>query len=678
VVFPVFSDTGEDRDSIMRHITGRRKSALLLALFLFMISPGIVFTKSALQYTDEGKNYLQRGDYRKAVISFRNALQKNQSHFEALIGIGEAYYRLEAPTEALRAYEQALRIKAASPEALTGIGFIMVEMGNSRRAIEYFNRALKVSRETLDAHYGLAWLYYSMDKMIWARRKAEYILGMSPLHFKTLLLMAHILSRDNDLEGARKYAWKAIDSQPEMTDGYIALSRIMFRDFTITENSDSRDEALKALQNALVINSSSPDANNLKGIMEWYGGRYNEAAGYFQKALEEKATAPFMYSLGISLDGAGKTDEALKSFLQALKLNPGDGILQSRLEQFMVLRDVKVGHPARTMFFRENFDTGKERMKQNLPDEAVLYLRRTLLLNPMSREARELLMGYYEALDYNRFYIDELKELQRLYPGISTRDRLTAAVYKRRDRMYHREGFAGDDIPRDVPRILVLDFQSDEGVSTHPDIGRVLAFDLTWALSQFGRQVPAPVRLREKVSGLAMTPAHFAGTLDRLEEMIKNKTLPPFEYLVYGSCSEQGDSTALKVKLMDFRTGVIMGESAMKESGRFALPRLSLRIARRLFAMVPFRGRVLKLKEKSIVVNLGLFDGLKKGEKLVINKINPGSKKYRISKRLIFTVTSIDTLVAEAVPLRRENLQLINSRDRVEVLKKRRARLLEE
>ena len=289
-------------------------------------------------------------------------------------------------------------------------------------------------------------------------------------------------------------------------------------------------------------------------------------------------------------------------------------------------------------------------------------------------------MGYYEALDYNRFYINELKEMQRLYPGINTRDRLTAAVYKRRSRMYHKENFAGDDIPRDVPRVLVLDFHSEECVSTHPDLGRVLAFDLTSALTQFGRQRPVPLRVRERVSGMAMTPAHFSKTLDQLEKMIrdKSKSIDDFDYLIYGSCSEQGESVLLRARLMDFRTGVIMGETSMKESGRFALPRLSLRVARRIFGMVPFRGRVLKLKENSIIVNLGLFDGLKKGEKLVINKIGGGSKKYRITNRMIFTIKEVDTLVAEAVPLRSENLQLIDSRDRVEVLKKRRARRLEE
>ncbi len=662
----------------MRHITGGPGRISLMLILLLLLIHGSGSGKSALQYSAEGDRFLQQGNYRKAVFSYRNALQKNQSHLQALLGIGGAYYRLGAPESALSAYERALKVNEKSTKALTGIGFIMIEMGNNRRAIDYFNRALKISRESPQAHYGIAYLYYTMGKMIWSRRRVEKILDMNPLHFETLLLMADIQSRDKELKEAKKYAWKAIDSEPERTDGYLRLAAIMFRDYTLSGNKDSLDEAQKAIDDALVININSPDANKLKGLMNWHEGKYGDAAMFLQKSLEQKNTVPLLYSLAITQDALSSSTAALDNFLKALKLNPGDGILRSRLEQFMVLRDVKVGHPARAMFFRENLDTGKRRMKQHLPDESVLYLRRTLLLNPMSREARELLMGYYEALGYNRFFINELKELQRLYPGVNTRDRLSAAVYRRRDRMYHREGFSGEELPRDVPRILVLDFQSEEGVSRHPDIGSVLAFDLTWALAQFGRQDPAPVRIRQKAAGLKMTASNFAGTMDRLEEMKKNKSIDDFDFLVYGTCSEQGDAVALNIKLLDFRTGVIVGEFTMKENGKLALPRLSLRTARRIFNMVPFHGRVLKLKDESIVVNLGLFDGLKINDKLIINKINRGSRRYQVIRRLIFTVSEIDTLVAEAIPLRKEELQLVSSRDKVEVLKKRRARRIEE
>ena len=94
--------------------------------------------------------------------------------------------------------------------------------------------------------------------------------------------------------------------------------------------------------------------------------------------------------------------------------------------------------------------------------------------------------------------------------------------------------------------------------------------------------------------------------------------------------------------------------------------------------MVPFYGRVLKQNEDSIIVNLGLFDGVRKNDKFVITRIGDASGRKRVTRRMVFTVSEVDTLVAKALPARSEDLQLVTSRDRVEVLKKRRARLIEE
>ena len=47
------------------------------------------------------------------------------------------------------------------------------------------------------------------------------------------------------------------------------------------------------------------------------------------------------------------------------------------------------------MLNREQYELAVNREKKNFPDQAVMYLRRSLLLNPMNMEARELLMDYY-------------------------------------------------------------------------------------------------------------------------------------------------------------------------------------------------------------------------------------------------------------------------------------------
>jgi len=92
----------------------------------------------------------------------------------------------------------------------------------------------------------------------------------------------------------------------------------------------------------------------------------------------------------------------------------------------------------------------------------------------MNKTVREHIMNFYKVLNYNRLYINEIKELLRLYPENKYRDKLNVAVIKRRDLLYHRVGYSQEMPPRDVPNVLVLNFNANGRIITHPDAGEVL------------------------------------------------------------------------------------------------------------------------------------------------------------------------------------------------------------
>ena len=92
---------------------------------------------------------------------------------------------------------------------------------------------------------------------------------------------------------------------------------------------------------------------------------------------------------------------------------------------------------------------------------------------------------------------------------------------------------------------------------------------------------------------------------------------------------------------------------------------------------MPFRGRILKMKEDGIVANVGLFDGISPGEKLVIYKFrNDPGPGDRLRKKIVLTVKESDTLVSYAEPQKAADMDAIGSTDIVFPLKKRRAKLI--
>jgi hypothetical protein len=166
--------------------------------------------------------------------------------------------------------------------------------------------------------------------------------------------------------------------------------------------------------------------------------------------------------------------------------------------------------------------------------------------------------------------------------------------------------------------------------------------------------------------------------MESVESSIKSGEIEPVDYLVYGSYYESGNHITLECRLLDYKKGFVIGQFTYNESGKESLPQLALRAAKRIYDMIPYRGRVIKLKDTGIIVNVGLFDGIAAGQKLVIykfrNDIAPGDK---LKKKILFTVKESDTLISYAEPQNPSDLDSIESNDIVLPLKKRRAKLID-
>ncbi|MBN1495661.1 MAG: tetratricopeptide repeat protein [Spirochaetes bacterium] len=644
-----------------------------------LLVPGHVQGKNAISFNKDGWEYLRKEDYKKAIFCFKNALHDNPKYREALIGLGKAYLEVEAYDQSYDLFTAALAIDKKSAESLVGLGRTLSAMGRYKEAIGFFDRALAISGQDLDARYGIARVYASLGKTIWARRSLDTILRIDPYHFDSLLLMADIKSGENRPAEARRYAEKAIDTNAESSKGYTVYGEILLREFLNTEDEDLLDEAKHALANAISIQPSAFQANRAMGFISLLEKRYADAAGFFRTALTDLDSGALRYSLAVAHDRAGDREAALDEFMKALRKDPSDSILRARAADFLIFRDFKIGNPMRVTLAREQFDLAVNREKRRFPDQAVMYLRRTLLLNPLNTDARELLMDYYNTQGYNMLYIDEMKEILRLNPDQVWQEKLSLAIMKRRDLLYHREGYSAEEPPRDVPVVLVLPFDPAGKTSPHPDAGEVIASHLSFVLGQFGRMRPVGIRKRLAVScGLTCGGEHLDQSMDSIESNIRSGAINPVNYVVYGTCAENGGAITLDCKLLDYSKGFIIGEFTISESGKESLPVICLRAAKRIYDMVPFSGRVLKIKEGGVIVNLGLLDGISGGDRMVIYKFrNERSPGDSLKKKILLTVREADTIVSYAEPGAAAELDSIDSNDIVLPLKKRRARKIE-
>ncbi|MCL2154543.1 MAG: tetratricopeptide repeat protein [Leptospirales bacterium] len=671
---------------------------IIISLAAIILSQSITSAQNAISLNKAGWESFNRTEYDKALFSFTNSLRLNNRYSDSMIGAAKSYYELGVYDRARELFSDALKIDSNSIDALNGIGMVLSETGRFSNAIEYFDRASKISGESIDSEYGKAYVYYKMDKRLWARRKLEDIFKINPYHFKSLLLMADIKSDEGRLKEARQFIERAIDSVHESPEGYIKYGDILLKNFIMTGDSDSLLEARESYSTALSINSLNFKANMNMGIislmeiddynynMALQGSENNDqisslkdsAISYISKAAEVNKNKSVLYTLALAYDMSGDKTGTLDRMLSTYKSFPSYSFLKCRLEDFLVLNGYKSEHPARIMLSNENIELSRINRKESLHTNAIYYLRRALYMNPLNRDVREQLINYYSIFDYNKLMIDEMKNLLMQYPEFKYQDMLSIAVMKRRDKLYAREGYITDDLPRNVPLVLVLNFNSAGRITDQLDSGKIIGRNLTFAIQQFGRMKTIGLTGREELIGNLKTDGdNLFKSIKKIKEITDNSE-QKFDYYIYGEISDVDDYINITLKIMDVNKGYIIYELSESRKGRENLNLISLSIAEKIYNIIPYSGKVLKVKDDGIIVNLGLFDGVNEGTELVIyvdsrSRLNNEAIRYAET----FTVKEADTFISYAEPNRLDVLKEIDSTNIVYPLMKRRSRMIE-
>jgi hypothetical protein len=312
------------------------------------------------------------------------------------------------------------------------------------------------------------------------------------------------------------------------------------------------------------------------------------------------------------------------------------------------------------------------RRKDHLNDEYLYDLRCAIFLNPLLKDAREELMRYNQDEGYDNLYINELKNLIKIFPDGEYDDELAVAVMRRRNRVYHLAGYSLEEPPRDVPRVMVLDFVSPGGIAVHPEAGEIIADTVSFALGQFGRMESIPFAERRDI--MAKLDGRQYYPMDELLTRLSDQKIDA-DYALYGEFIERGDALLIEYKLMNLKGGVVISEDSLYDREVGKLSRSSLRIARRVYDKIPYKGRLLKTDGDSIIVNIGLYDGIKPGDEIYINdERDVGVKgKYTIKKKILFKIDSADTVVSKATIADPEEMYRVRDEADVFPLQRRRA-----
>lgn len=292
----------------------------------------------------------QRKNSAAALELFDQALKINPHHASLLNNRGNTLRDLKRYAEALENIERALKIKPDHIEALCNRGLILQDLQRPQEALASYERALKVKPDYAIAHFNRGNALQNLERYEAALESYDHALAIQPNDAEahcnrgvTLLSLKrpqealesydHALSIRPDYAEAFNYRGNALQDLKRYQEALQSYDRALaiqpdYAEALYNRSSALRrlkrfEEALQSCDLALKIKPDYAESYNNRGNALQDLKRHEEALESYNHALKLKPDyAEAFYNRSSTLQDLNLHQDALESYACALKLKP--------------------------------------------------------------------------------------------------------------------------------------------------------------------------------------------------------------------------------------------------------------------------------------------------------------------------------------------------------------------
>lgn len=276
---------------------------------------GIKTSTNAKLLYEFGYAYYKLGNYKEAIIKYKNALSVDANEHSALKGIADVYFDNKEFSKAKDYYEQCLDKSKDVSFSNYRLGYIMNEETNYQKAVDYELASLKLDSEYAPAYNELAYAYSQLNKKSMA---LDNYIKASNLNPKNAIYLSNVgdlyygVKELEDLDKSLEYYKKsfAIENNNAITNYRIAW---------ILNEKEAYSEAKPYLYKAVEIDPKFADAWIELGWIDYSEKNYSAAESDYYKALQYDSKSDLVrYYLGQVFIKQKKTKK-VKKMLEELK-----------------------------------------------------------------------------------------------------------------------------------------------------------------------------------------------------------------------------------------------------------------------------------------------------------------------------------------------------------------------
>jgi tetratricopeptide (TPR) repeat protein len=318
---------------------GRFRGFLGVAV-LCIVTAGCGGAQSRLAaHLQRGQDFFVQGNYSKANVEFRNALQIAPKDVTARLMAAKTAEKLGQPGAAVGLYQSVIDSTPDNVEARTNLGRLFIFGGVPERGLEIIKPALAAHPDDAVLLTLRAAARIALKDTAGAREDVQHALRVAPTDEDAVALRAGFYEQDGDVASAIALVSDAVRQLPATTD----LREVLARLYLAGNDPDKAEVQLRALVDLRPTNT---------------GYRYLLASFYSQ---------------------TNRTDEAQRVLEEAVKALPGNDEVKLALVDFLITqRTPQEGEQVLRGLIAQNADNYNLRLglgallqRSNRNDEAV-------------------------------------------------------------------------------------------------------------------------------------------------------------------------------------------------------------------------------------------------------------------------------------------------------------------
>jgi tetratricopeptide (TPR) repeat protein len=274
------------------------------------------------------REYVEKGQYQKAVIEFKNAIDLDQENDRTHYELGETYLQLKDGREAFKSFSRAVTLNPANLEAQLKLGQVFLLGKRTAEARKRAELILETTPDHIDALTLLSGVQVQEQDIDSAVETLKRAVSIDPNRFTSHLSLARLFVLRGELVQAEKSYLKAIALDPTGRVPHLELAQVYWK----MGDPDRAESELKKM-----VSASGSEYQNLQVLARFYEsvGQWDQAEESYLDSVRlrpENDVLPLM-NLAHYYARRGLAPKALDTMRQALQIKKGDSTILLALAQ---------------------------------------------------------------------------------------------------------------------------------------------------------------------------------------------------------------------------------------------------------------------------------------------------------------------------------------------------------